>query len=541
MSSPGEQKSNTQLKSDSAESYCELALRLKVGGYLDEAVETFKKAVRLNAADPDIHYNLANTYMSKGCWQDAIRHYRQALNINPGFADALNNLAVALKKNGDPTAAVDLLQQAVLQEPANAQYQNNLGIARQAQGALSRAMIHFKQAIALNPNFAEAYFNLGFLYQATDEPVAAVKCYQSAIRLRPEFFDAHNNLAVCLHTLKDLQKARQHYDQAVRIQPANDDARWNRSMLMLSMGEFEEGWREFEYRLTQSGWATNYPFKPAKPRWDGLPFRGRRLLVHDEQGFGDTIQFIRYLPLIKAHGGRILFETRQALVSLLNDFPGIDDIFARTSTVRPEPGYDIYTPLLSLPKFFKTKTLNIPFPEGYLKAHPEKANYWREKLGNDNYKVGIVWTGNPAHKNDRNRSCPLEQFKALMDLEGIDFISLQTDANYNEWKTRVDPYHVEDFGKDLGDFSHTAALIDNLDLVVSVDTAVVHLAGAMGKPVWVLLPYVADWRWMHDRSDSPWYRSARLFRQKKPGRWSSVFNEIREELRKVVCLKRTLS
>ena len=527
-----------QSKSGRMDTHYNLALDLKKNSRIDEAIAAFKELLRLNAENPDLHYDLANAYTSKGQWQEAIRHYRQAVAIDPGNAHAFNNLGVALKNSGDTTVAIAMFQKAIALNADIAEYHNNLGNALQMHGSMKDAIGHFKQAVRLKPDFAEAHYNLGFLLQSKNDLQTAMQHYESALLAKPGFFEAHNNLAVTSHCLGHYEIARTHYDAAVCIQPHNHDTRWNRAMLLLSNREFEEGWREFEHRLVQSGRATNYPFKHAKPRWEGLPLNGKRLLIHDEQGYGDTIQFVRFLPLLKAYGGHILFETRQALVSLLRDFPGIDEIVVRTATQRPEPAYDLYIPLLSLPMLLKTSETNIPSPDGYLHADSKKAEKWRRELKGFGLKVGIVWAGNPAHKNDQNRSCALTHFKTLLDLEGVAFFSLQKDVDPLDWRTGISSYAMTDCGGGIGDFSDTAAIIHNLDLIVSVDTATAHLGGALGKPTWVLLPHVPDWRWMRNRSDSPWYRSMRLFRQRRIGDWESVFSEIKNELRRVQCTKK---
>jgi Flp pilus assembly protein TadD len=495
-------------------------------------------AASQNTGNPDIHYNLANAYFAKGCWKEAIDHYRQAVAISPAFAKALNNLAVALKNTGDTQTAIRIFQNAIALEPDNAEFHNNLGIACQVQGLQYEALVHFEKAIELHPDFSEAIFNLGFLLQTANQAEAAIPYYEKALELKPDFFSAHNNLAVTLNCLGDFQKAREHYDRAVQLQPENHDARWNRSMLLLLNGEFDEGWREFEYRLTQSGWATNYPSRHNKPRWNGSALDGKCLLIHDEQGYGDTLQFIRYIPMVEKNSGRIVFETRRPLASLLSKFPNIDEIIIRTGNQRPHVDYDAYMPLLSLPMIFRTSMHNIPSPEGYLQADPAKAGFWRKKLKTRDMKVGIIWAGNPAHKNDRNRSCLFGNFEGLMDLRGVHFYSLQKDAEPLNWKALSCAYAITDCSEDLNDFTDTAALIHNLDLVISVDTAVVHLAGAMGKPAWLLLPFVPDWRWMQKRADSPWYHSLRLFRQEKNGDWQTVFEKVKDELRKAYSERR---
>jgi hypothetical protein len=257
---------------------------------------------------------------------------------------------------------------------------------------------------------------------------------------------------------------------------------------------------------------------------------GRRILVHDEQGYGDTIQFARYLPLVKSRGGYVILETREALAKLLSGFVGIDELVIRSDDRRPDTACDVHIPLLSLPMLFNTLPDTVPGVTPYLHAEPEKAAFWETRTRGDGLNVGIVWAGNPNHQNDAQRSCPPEHFAPLFSLEGVRFFSLQIGVDPRQKETLFQNYPIIDTEDGLKDFADTAGLIHHLDLIISVDTAVVHLAGAMGKPVWVLLPMIPDWRWLLDRSDSPWYPSARLFRQKRRGEWEPVIREVRGNL-----------
>lgn len=506
------------------------ALKCKQAGQYERAIDFFQKAAELNPANPEIHYNLANTHLAAGHVDHAVAAYHRVFDHDPNHASALNNLGLAFKKAGDLPRAEDSLKKAVALRPDNALFHNNLGTTLQAQQKYQAAVEHFKHAIAVHPENAETHFNLGYSLQHSDALEAAAQSYQTALALNPDFFDAHNNLGITFRQLGRFGQAEKHHNHAVRLRPGHDDAHWNRSLLYLLRGDWTQGWPEFEYRLTQSGWLRNYPYKHATPRWDGSPLNGRRILVHDEQGYGDTIQFARYLPLVKSRGGHVILETRRALATLLSGFNGIDELVVRSDDHRPDTACDVHVPLLSLPMIFNTTPDTVPGPAPYLRPAPRKAAYWETRIQGGGLNVGLVWAGNPNHQNDAQRSCPPELFEPLFKLEGVRFFSLQKGVDPRQKETLFRQCPLIDTEDRLTDFADTAGLIHHLDLVISVDTAVVHLAGAMGKPVWVLLPLIPDWRWLLDRTDSPWYPSARLFRQKRRGDWKTVVGEVRESL-----------
>jgi hypothetical protein len=302
----------------------------------------------------------------------------------------------------------------------------------------------------------------------------------------------------------------------------------------LRAGEYEEGWREYEWRLRQPKWSKFFPSIKHQPLWQGEDFQGKSLLVHCEQGFGDSIQFVRYLPMVKKRGGEVILEAPGPLMSLFRTLPGVDRIR------RLEPGsptgadFDLYAPLLSLPGIFQTRPASIPGQVPYLFADPVKASRWQDQNAVGKFRVGVVWAGSKVHVNDGRRSCPLEHFKVLAAIPHLQLYSLQAEASVVEIGSCGFPDAVIHRGDQLEDFSDTAAAISNLDLLITVDTAAAHLAGAMGHRVWLLLPYVSDWRWFTDRSDSPWYPSMRLFRQRAPGDWPSVFEQISEALHQIL-------
>lgn len=520
---------NIELQSDEINLF-NSALKYKQAGQYDRAVEFFNKAVALNPKNTEIHYNLANTHLAAGHADHAINAYRRVLEYDPNHPPALNNLGLAYKKTGDLARAESVLKQAVALQPDNALFLNNLGTTLQARQKFEAAIEHFRHAIAAHPENAETYFNLGCSLQHIDALEAAAESYQAALALKPDFFDAHNNLGITFRLLGRFGQARTHHDHAVLLRPRHDDAHWNRSLLHLLHGDWSRGWPEFEYRLTQSGWLRNYPHKHNTPRWDGSALNGRRILIHDEQGYGDTIQFARYLPLVKSRGGHVILETRRALATLLSGFDGIDELVVRSDDHRPDTVCDVHIPLLSLPLIFNTMPDTVPGTAPYLKADPRKAAIWETGIQGDGLNVGVVWAGNPNHQNDAQRSCPPELFKPLFELEGVRFFSMQKGMDPRQKDNLFQQYPLIDTENRLTDFTDAAGLIHHLDLIISVDTAVVHLAGAMGKPVWVLLPMIPDWRWLMDRTDSPWYPSARLFRQKRRGDWESVIGQVRDNL-----------
>jgi len=303
-------------------------------------------------------------------------------------------------------------------------------------------------------------------------------------------------------------------------------------MALLLTGRFEEGWDEYRWRLRTEKAA--YPRRHHVPCWDGSPFAGKRLLVHYEQGFGDNIQFIRYLPMVKRRGGTVICEMLAPLIGLFHGLPGIDELIPASAERTLATEFDLYVPLLELPGIFGTTSKTIPAGVPYLHADPAKAEYWRQKLVSRAFKVGIVWAGKPAHPEDRTRSCHLRHFLHWSKIPGLRLFGLQKGAAANQTEDLSQEIAMTNLGGELDDFTDTAAVIANLDLIVSVDTAVLHLAGAMGRPAWAILPFSPDWRWMLDRPDSPWYPTMRLFRQKSYGDWDDVFQRVSQELQMLV-------
>jgi len=362
------------------------------------------------------------------------------------------------------------------------------------QNKFDAAIISYKKSIELKPDSAEAYNNLGTVLKASGNPEEAITHYEQAIELKPDYAQAHLNLAFALLLTENFKRGLQEYE-----------------------------WRPRLKRLTSD--------TDLEPMWDGSPLNGKSILVYTEQGVGDSIQFVRYLPMIKAQGGNVIFECQKSLLRLLKNCTGIDKIVERTSDTVPDVQLDFHIPLLSLPGLFGTNPDSIPQNQSYIRPDPVLTSQWRTKFEHDNnLKIGIVWAGNPEHINDRNRSCTLNDFAHLTSIQGLTLYSLQQELTSSKTNNDPEDFNIVNLGNEFNDFADTASVIDNLDLVITVDTAVAHLAGAIGKPVWTLLPFVPDWRWMLNREDSPWYPSMRLFRQAQLNDWAGVFNQVKKAL-----------
>jgi hypothetical protein len=343
------------------------------------------------------------------------------------------------------------------------------------------------------------------------------------------------------------------YNQVLKVMPDSAETHFNRSISLLLTGNFEEGWDEYEWRFRSSGKKTDAMPEKSLMRWDGSSLNKKRILVNDEQGIGDTLQFIRYLPMLKERGGSVIFETSKPLKSLLEKFPGLDELVEASPVGMSEIESDFYVPLMSLPGIFKTTLETIPDGIPYIFASNKKIKLWQNRINKHRFNVGIVWAGNPtakyeqaglsglehvnlawagnpSHKIADSRSNRLECFKPLAEIEGVQLYGLQKGAASGQAEELSNSINVINLGEEFEDFSDTAGVIENLDLIITVDTSVAHLVGAMGKSVWVLIPYVPDWRWMLDREDSPWYPTMRLFRQQRKGDWDHVFERVANEL-----------
>jgi tetratricopeptide (TPR) repeat protein len=541
------------------ESYNNLGNALRDQGQLEEATACYRHAVRIHPRSATAHYNLANALKDQGQAAEAAQCYRQTLACDPRHADACNNLGITLFDQGKPAEAVECYRQALRLNPQHADAHNNLGSALMEQGQLAEATHHYRQAVRANPLLAAAHVNLGNVLVKQGQANEAIVCYRQALRinpnqvdvcnnlgialegrgdlteaiavyrqalkLRPDHADAHHNLSVALMPLAQFREAREHNQQALRINPAYTAALWQRALLRLQEGDFAGGWRDYEHR-----WALPNKAAPIfqEARWTGTSLKGQTILVYAEQGLGDTIQFARYLPMVKERGGTVLFQSQPALVRLCATVAGADQVIAVGAAL---PAFDVRVPLLSLPEIFGTTLTTVPAAVPYFRANPILVERWKQELEPlGGFKVGIVWRGNPKNGGDRYRSIPLKSFEALARIEQVRLVSLQVGPGADQLAAA--PFPVTDLGKrfDPSSLDDLAAALMNLDLIVTMETAVAHLAGALGVPVWTLLALSPDWRWLLDRADSPWYPTMRLFRQIRFADWDSLFRRVAADL-----------
>jgi len=541
-----------------------LGVVLASGGRLADALACFDKAVRLRPDYAAAHHHRGNALRDLGraayavpCYEEALRlqprdaaacydlglallllqrtgaaiaHLYQAARLRPDHADTHNRLAQALAEANRLAEAADSYRQLTVLQPQRAEAHHNLGVllARLSRHVESAAA--YRQAARLRPNDAEAHNNLGIALVETCELEESVAAFRAAIALNPDYAEAHNNLGITLVKLNDVDGALAGFAEALRLRPDYPKARTNRAMAWLQMGDYERGWPEYEWRWqTEDFTPRSFP----QPRWDGSYLERRTILLHAEQGLGDTIQFVRYAPLVQARGGVVLVEAPARLLPLLARCPGIDRLMPRGA---PLPEFDVEAPLLSLPALFHTTLDTVPAPIPYLSAEPERLARWRGELrALSGLKIGIAWRGSPTYRGDRQRSMPLRHFESLARLAGVRLVSLQKGPGAEELADIPAEWNVLDLGPRLdesgGAFMDTAAVAAQLDLVVCSDSSVGHLAGALGVPVWLALPFAADWRWGLTGKSTPWYPRTRLFRQRRAGDWDDVFGRMAEELR----------
>jgi len=506
-----------------------LGLVLKEQGHLAEAAKCFQEIRRLHPNHSGAHHNLGNVLQEQGHLAEAAQCYRRALQLNPQLGDAYNSLGIVCKDQGQLAEAAECFRQVLPRNPDDAGAHNNLGNVLKNQGQLLEAVQCFRQALSINPHYAKAHNNLGIVLSSQGQLTEAVACFQRALQIDPGDVNARYNLGIAYKDLGQLDEAADYYEQTLRLVPQHANARWNRSHLLLLRGDYQRGWPEYESRWTQPDHVQRHL---DRPRWDGSPLQGKTILLYYEQGFGDTLQFIRYAPLVKRLGGRVLFECQPALLGLLERMVGIDQLVAVGSSLPP---FDYQVPLLSLPGLFQTTLATIPADIPYLQISPELVRSWGKKLQRlDGFKVGIVWQGNPKFASDRKRSFPLAHFEPLSRVKGVVLVSLQKGPGTAQLRASAGRAAILDLGEQLEDFTDTAAVMKNLDLIVSSDTSVPHLAGALGVHVWTVLQLMPDWRWLLGREDSPWYPTMRLFRQNRRGDWAEVMDHVAAALRCVM-------
>jgi Tfp pilus assembly protein PilF len=442
---------------------------------------------------PDFHNNFGNILAKLGTFEQAVASFRKALELRPGYAEAHNNLANALGQ----------------------------------QGKNDQAIQSYLTAVELNPKYVEAHGNVGHAYRRVGKLQEAAASFRRALELVPDHAEAHANLGLALQDQGQLDQALAAFDKAVELKPDHAQARLNRALVMLAAGKFEAGWREYEWR-----WKTDSNRLPRPeldcPLWDGGQLKDRTILLHCEQGLGSTLQFIRYVPLVAQRATRVIVECQPPLKQLLSQLAPEVRVLAKGENLPP---FNVHAPLMSLPWILGTTLATIPAKIPYLHADPVLMEKWRAELSKfPGLKVGIAWQGNPMYAGDPLRSIPLVYYRPLGQVQGAHLVSLQKNLGTEQLAKAPPDFRLLDLNHRLdetsGPFMDTAAVMMNLDLVITSDTSIAHLAGALGVPVWVALSFAPDWRWMRDREDSPWYPTMRLFRQKQFGDWDGVFLRI---------------
>jgi tetratricopeptide (TPR) repeat protein len=522
-----------RLNPSRAETYMNLGNVQHMREQFAEAEASYRRAIAFRPDWALAHFHLANTLKEQNRLEEAVASYQYGLELQPNDPKVHNNLGTALLELGKTDEAVASFRQAVQLQPDYGRAYSNLGNAYREQGRLEDAVACCQQALRLEPDSAEAHNTLGAALLNQGKVNEALASFQPAVHLKPGYASAYHNLGAALLEQGRAEEALANFRQAVRHKPDYANAHMSLGMVLLYLGHFAEGWAEYEWRWRTKEFAPR-PFP--QRRWDGGRLDGKMILLHAEQGLGDSLHFIRYAALVKERGATVVVECQPPLLRFLARCPGVDRLVAAGT---PLPPFDVHAPLLSLPLVCGTTLETVPADVPYVFADPDLERRWRDELrALPGFKVGITWQGNPQHKKDRQRSLPLDQFAPLARVPGVTLVSLQKGPGTEQFREAADRLAVTDLGNRLdeaaGPFMDTAAAMRNLDLVITSDTAVAHLAGALGVPVWVALPFAPDWRWLADRADSPWYPTMRLFRQERPGDWQGVFARLAEALRERV-------
>ncbi|HEV2098376.1 MAG TPA: tetratricopeptide repeat-containing glycosyltransferase family protein, partial [Stellaceae bacterium] len=448
--------------------------------------------------------------------------FRRALALRPDATEALDNLAGALLAQGMLDAAQDCYERALTLRPKHVESHIGLGAVLRDQGRLDDAVARYQLALALAPGHPETRNNLGVALVDLGQTEEAIAHYEKALAVQPDRAELHNNLGLAFQRQRRSAEALGRYERAIAHKPSYAEAHFNRACALLLTGNFDEGWREYEWRFA----VARYDRKFDRPMWSGRHLAGQTILVHAEQGFGDALQFVRFVPAVADRGGKVLLEVPKPLVRLARTLQGVSEVIAAGD---PLPAFDCHCPLLSLPRVLGTTLNTIPAGVPYLSLPSEAPGIWAERIAAaPGLKAGLVWAGNAVGAKDP-RHIDFRQLEPLWEIAGTSWFSLQVGDRAGDIAA-AERGPIVDLSPWLTDFAETAAAIRQLDLVISVDTSVAHLAGALGRPVWVMLQYSPDWRWLLDRDDCPWYPTARLFRQRKAGDWPSVVREVAEAL-----------
>jgi len=512
-----------EFKPNNAEVQSKLGAALAAQGKLIQSLSILNRAMENNPNLAEIHINLGGVLQIQGEMEAAALAFQRAIKINPNQASSHINLGNTLLKKGDLDDATASFNRALKIEPDSPHVFNGLATASMKKNNFNEAAENFSRALALSPDQPETLCNLGILLRSQGKNIESEKAFRKAIALQPKSVEFHINLGNTLKSRCNLIDAMESYQHALSLEPNNADAHLNKAKILLLLGRIEEGWLEFEWRKKCYDFQPLL-WQPGGPTWDGSNLDGKTILIYCEQNYGDSIQFIRYAQLLAEMGARVIVKCQPKLQPLFKTIYGVDR--AITSTDKSSP-YHFQASLLSLPLLFRTNSETIPAQVPYI-SFPNQAS--RDLISDGDRKVGIVWAGSSIHKNDQQRSMSLKHFEPLLDMEEFTFYSLQFGERSQDIKILGLDHTLRNLEQDLDGFMATAAMLEKLDLIISVDTSTAHLAGALGKPIWTLLSFVPDWRWMLGRDDSLWYPTMRLFRQSAPGDWHGVMEDVKNAL-----------
>jgi tetratricopeptide (TPR) repeat protein len=512
----------------SAEDLNNLGVALVALGKASEAEAAYREAISQRPSYSRALYNLGIAQVKQVKLDEAAVSYRRALEVNPDEARAYDGLADALTKAGRTDELFEFLRNSVRSHAHRPEVHHAMGLGHAARREWVDAVRCHRQALELRPAYAEASCDLGHALLELDQLNDAAASFQRAIELKPGLAEARNNLGNARSRQGRHEEALICYEEALSLKPEYTDCRSNRATTLLRLGDYERGWVEYEWRWCGSDFARKMP----RPLWDGSRLEGRTILLISEQGLGDTLQFVRYAALLKEQGATVIVTCQKPLLRLLESCPGIDHLAAEGDV---PVDFDVFAPLMSLPRLLGTTLETVPTPIPYLQARPELVDSWRRELRPlGQFLVGVAWQGSPSYAHDRLRSFHLSQLEPLSRLPGVTLISLQKGLGTEHIRDLSGRFPIVDLSdrldRDSGPFLDTAAIVKNLDLVISCDSALVHLAGALGVRVWVAHTFVSDWRWLVKREDSPWYPTVCLFRQTRLGDWEGVFSRMAEAL-----------
>lgn len=496
-------------------------------GKIREALDCLRLVVEIRPESAQAHLRLGEALERHGELEGAANSYQRAVSLQPDSPDLHCHLARVLCQSGDLQPAAELYHRALTLDPKRYEIYNDLGLVLTQLGNFGAAIEAFTRSLRLNPRCAKTIAGLGYLFECKGDFISARDAFRDAVKLDPNMAAAYADLGFILYGLGEVAEAADCYQRLRKLQPQSAEATANLGLIHLLQGNLAAGWAEYESRWKVG---TGDDRKLSQPRWKGEPLSGQRILLYAEQGLGDTFQFVRYVPLVAARGGEVVLEVQPALKTLLSKTPGARQVIGRGETL---PEFAWQCPLLSLPLAFRTELGTIPADVPYVHADEAKVRAWRQRLPSNTRRIGLAWAGNPTHHRDRLRSIPLPLLLPLLRAPGTTFYSLQVGPGSDAVRQLGAEAPLIDLAPEVQNFTDTAAVVANLDLVISVDTGIAHLAGSMGKPVWILLNKGCDWRWFLEREDSPWYPSARLFRQATAGDWQGVISLVELALGKL--------